>query len=205
MDSQQIRAHFENHAVQQSDEEWSVRELELDFICEAIANSSACELRAQRLEHKLAILPCGHPASWVVDSGEGTAYCAGCEYEARLQELRDQIADWKQRSVLRWSHNHQREILKELGLADEFPFGCDAIEHVGEALLAARAELAQALEEIKRLQCPETPERPMPITIAMDELRELAGQYFDDIEDVEAWVRDLRRGTLRFRGSSEES
>lgn len=41
-----------------------------------------------------------------------------------------------------WEADHQRAALEQLGLDEEFPFDCDAIEHVGEALIEARARLA---------------------------------------------------------------
>jgi len=40
-----------------------------------------------------------------------------------------------------WESDHQTRALLEYGLADEFPFGIDAIQHVAEALIAARAEV----------------------------------------------------------------
>jgi len=45
----------------------------------------------------------------------------------------------------KWEADHQREVLSHHGLADEFPYGCDAIDAVAESLLAAREQLA-ALE-----------------------------------------------------------
>jgi hypothetical protein len=45
-----------------------------------------------------------------------------------------------------WESDHQRSVLVHLDsihgttLADEFPFGCDTIEHVAEALIALRGE-----------------------------------------------------------------
>ena len=60
----------------------------------------------------------------------------------RCQQYEQEIADLKAKLESRqaatgWEADHQRRILLELGLADEFPFGCDAIKFVGEALLAA--------------------------------------------------------------------
>lgn len=40
--------------------------------------------------------------------------------------------------VCKWEADHQKTALEPLGLADEFPYGCDTIAFVGEALLAAR-------------------------------------------------------------------
>jgi hypothetical protein len=42
--------------------------------------------------------------------------------------------------VKEWESNHQLECLTELGLADEFPFGCDSIHWVAESLIGSRAE-----------------------------------------------------------------
>ena len=39
-----------------------------------------------------------------------------------------------------WEADKQRRALEAVGLAEEFPFGCDSIEHVAEALIACRAE-----------------------------------------------------------------
>lgn len=51
-----------------------------------------------------------------------------------------------------WERDHQREALAELGLADEFPFGCDAIEHVAQALVGQRAETARLRERVAALE-----------------------------------------------------
>jgi hypothetical protein len=61
----------------------------------------------------------------------------------RCQRYEQEIADLKAKLDSRlaatgWEADHQRMHLMELGLAEEFPFGCDAIQYVGEALLAAR-------------------------------------------------------------------
>jgi len=40
-----------------------------------------------------------------------------------------------------WEADHQRTILESYGLADEFPFGCDSVDAVAEALLVARADI----------------------------------------------------------------
>ena len=54
--------------------------------------------------------------------------------------LRAEIERLKDSPAMKWEADHQRRHLEQLGLADEFPFGCDAIEHVAEDLLAVRAE-----------------------------------------------------------------
>ena len=41
-------------------------------------------------------------------------------------------------NAVSWESDHQQRILKEHGLDEEFPWGCDAIEHVAGALIAAR-------------------------------------------------------------------
>lgn len=51
---------------------------------------------------------------------------------------------------LNWEADHQQTILKAHGLAEEFPYGCDAIDHVAEALIAQRIvneELQRGLQE----------------------------------------------------------
>jgi hypothetical protein len=45
--------------------------------------------------------------------------------------------------ALLWESDHQRAALEAAGLADEFPYGCDAIAFVAAALIAARAKLAE--------------------------------------------------------------
>lgn len=58
------------------------------------------------------------------------------------------------REAERWEADHQRRILEHLGLAEEFPCDrdascdCDVIGKVGEALLAARAQVARANEAL---------------------------------------------------------
>lgn len=50
-----------------------------------------------------------------------------------------------------WEADKQRAALEAVGLAEEFPFGCDAIEHVAEALVACRADrlaLSQRVDEL---------------------------------------------------------
>src|SRR5690606_30931418 len=52
----------------------------------------------------------------------------------------------------KWEEDNQRRALEywdgEYGttLAEEFPYGCDTIEHVAEALIVARLELEEARE-----------------------------------------------------------
>lgn len=71
-------------------------------------------------------------------------YRAFSQADAELREFRNHPA-------LKWESDHQKMKLEELGLAEEFPFGCDAIEHVGEALIAARKNLNAALEREAKL------------------------------------------------------
>lgn len=51
-----------------------------------------------------------------------------------------------------WEAEHQRRALETVGLAEEFPFGCDAIEAVAEALLASRGEVERLREEVDELK-----------------------------------------------------
>ena len=48
-----------------------------------------------------------------------------------------------------WEADHQRIALSFYGLAEEFPYSCDAITHVAAALVACRAELDR-LREVMR-------------------------------------------------------
>lgn len=45
-----------------------------------------------------------------------------------------------------WEADHQRAALEHSGISGEFPYGCDAIEHVAEALIAARREIDRLKE-----------------------------------------------------------
>jgi len=47
-----------------------------------------------------------------------------------------------------WEADHQRTALEHYGLAEEFPFGCDAIQHVAEELVYTR----RLLQKLKALQ-----------------------------------------------------
>jgi hypothetical protein len=53
------------------------------------------------------------------------------------------------------AEHHQRAVLVHLDgihgttLADEFPFGCDTIQHVAEALIALRAERRYTVAEAR--------------------------------------------------------
>lgn len=58
------------------------------------------------------------------------------EHIERLEAERDAA-----RKACSCEADHQRAALESLGLAQEFPFGCDAIQHVAEALIAARKQL----------------------------------------------------------------
>lgn len=49
--------------------------------------------------------------------------------------------------VMKWESDHQAMKLKELGLDEEFPFGCDSIAVVGEALLGARSRIRASENE----------------------------------------------------------
>lgn len=75
----------------------------------------------------------------------------------RCQQYEQEIADLKSQLTSRltaagWEADHQRRILLELGLAEEFPFGCDAIQHVGEALLAAREQKSKDTQRLDWLE-----------------------------------------------------
>lgn len=59
-------------------------------------------------------------------------------YEQEIADLKAQLES--RQAATSWEADHQRRHLEALGLAEEFPFGCDAIQHVGEALLAARGQ-----------------------------------------------------------------
>ena len=60
----------------------------------------------------------------------------------RLREARAENARLREaHPACTWEADHQRRHLEALGLAEEFEWGCDAIEHVGEALLVARQSL----------------------------------------------------------------
>jgi chromosome segregation ATPase len=53
--------------------------------------------------------------------------------------------------VLLWEADHQRRAIEEAGLtAEEFPWGCDAIEHVAASLAGARAEVAALKLRLER-------------------------------------------------------
>lgn len=85
--------------------------------------------------------------------------------DAQLAALREALADERAKreeaeKCCRWEEDNARLKLPE-GLADEFPFGCDTIEHIGVALLAARSralaaerqrdELVAAAREIRKV------------------------------------------------------
>jgi len=61
------------------------------------------------------------------------------ELTKRITELEAELA----KSPRTWEEDHQRRHLESLGLAEEFPQGCDAVQYVGEALLASRARIAE--------------------------------------------------------------
>ena len=51
-----------------------------------------------------------------------------------------------------WEADHQRAALLAVGLADEFPWGCDAIQHVAAALIGSRARVAKVTAEADALK-----------------------------------------------------
>lgn len=58
-------------------------------------------------------------------------------------ELRARIAAHAESApAAKWEADHQREALLRVGLAEEFPWGCDAIEHVAESLVGSRKKVA---------------------------------------------------------------
>lgn len=106
---------------------------------------------ALEVEHRLpngAAVSNHTPTTW--------AFKGACSPAAVLALLddRDRLAAenarLKESAALQWEADHQRRVLQFHGLAEEFPFGCDAIDHVAEALLAARAENA-IFREVWRL------------------------------------------------------
>lgn len=67
------------------------------------------------------------------------ARCIVCQVKSAVaQEIEEAVAETP---AARWEADHQRRVLEFHGLADEFPFGCDAIDHVAGVLLAARDEI----------------------------------------------------------------
>lgn len=57
-----------------------------------------------------------------------------------LVEARAERDKLLQSGAAQWEADHQRACLERYSLADEFPFGCDAIDAVASKLVAARAE-----------------------------------------------------------------
>ena len=52
----------------------------------------------------------------------------------------------------KWEADHQGRILESYGLRDEFPYDCDAIDYVVNALIASRAQARVGRECAERLQ-----------------------------------------------------
>ena len=76
-------------------------------------------------------------------SGTRHGQCSRCRAVAALAEAA---------TTPTWEADHQRRALEAVGLADEFPFGCDAIDHVAEALLVARAEVERLRAELAQFR-----------------------------------------------------
>jgi len=127
----------------------------------------------------------------------------------RCQSYEQEIADLKaklesRQAATSWEADHQRKHLEALGLAEEFPFGCDAIQHVGEALLAARAQRTQASAEIGSMDLLEEIE-----AIALEEVRPYIqtrsdaivlatqGDCWDDPEQWQLEAVELAHGVYR--------
>ena len=51
-----------------------------------------------------------------------------------------------------WDADHQRRALEDLGLVEEFSFGCDTIWHVAEALVASRRTVHSLQERVRHLE-----------------------------------------------------
>lgn len=84
------------------------------------------------------------------DSGE---WIPGVEWICRsaVPRLLDEL-ELLRKGPVGWEADHQRAALERHDLADEFPFGCDAIEHVAEALVATRKRLEAALEVVQAVR-----------------------------------------------------
>lgn len=97
--------------------------------------------------------------------GRSPGWCLEClrkqivELEAEAASLRATACQMPTATqcVRLWEADHQRRALQECGLAAEFPYGCDAIEHVAGALAASRKE-AQELRHALRLVCAQHPD-----------------------------------------------
>ena len=92
---------------------------------------------------------------------DGVEYLRADIHAAAIKALLDERDEL--RKAASWEADHQRRHLEALGLADEFPFGCDAIQHVAEALIALRARLAALEAALPKTADPE----PVSITPGM--------------------------------------
>jgi chromosome segregation ATPase len=80
----------------------------------------------------------------------------------RIVQLEDRFA--RTEPAANWEDDHQRRSLEALGLAEEFPWGCDSIQVVGEALIAARQELQEAKDKLNERE-PEKKSEPQRVTL----------------------------------------
>ena len=86
-------------------------------------------------------------------------FCADVEAESLRLLLSALEAAERERDEARkaatWEGDHQRDALLAISpaLAEEFPFGCDAIDHVAHALVAARRQRDEARDMLFEVVC----------------------------------------------------
>lgn len=112
---------------------------------EAIRDHAADQELSRSMSH---ICPsCG------TDYGDHLGLIGTCR---QLQEARRRLAVKCQHPNVEqcaklWHEDANQRQLKAVdpALADEFPFGCDIVEHLAEALVAARATIAELRQQLK--------------------------------------------------------
>lgn len=132
-------------------------------------------------------LPCGHAIESRRQAEGVDPWCVDCDLAAARAELANIRAS---KSSPAWEADHQRGVLLSIDpkLAEEFPCGCDTIEHVAQALHAARSALSKAEAENAALRA------------ALDghdndygpykSWSELAIEYAGTIKDLNAAIRE---------------
>lgn len=211
---QKLDAYFGNHNFGLHEYNGSGREIRaIERCAELIATQHEADVA-----HLKAMQLCGHPVACVKGADEGTQSCEMCLLEGRIEKLLAQVAVMstvlqeakdvvgRQRKATPGIYIRISEALSAAPRvvwhftwqpADDGYWGVFVKDILGErdwregSVTPGQEIQVIVLECLRRPEQPQSSEQPRLVD-SFAELSQLIGKSVEDIDEVEAWVRELR-------------